>query len=291
MPPTSDRELYLAIAQVQQGANLSAGIPRLEQAIAKYKPDRPEFAYELAHAYARTSNDTAVIAWCEEALRRDHAYVPALKELSEAYVRRGDFERAAGQLEKAVELRPRDAVTLADLGNIYLHQHRIDEATRIVQRSLAIDASLPRANNTMGLAAIERGDDRTAEWYFRAAITVQPDLAEAQSNLGTLLASAKNYREAAFHFEQSVLANPADAGAHHSYGLVLALLHQDALAAHELQHAIDLEPGNEQARLDLADVLAAGGHRGEAAQQYELVKRSVDPALRDAAAAGLRSLR
>ena len=290
LPPTADRELYLAVAQVQQGSNLSAGIPRLEQAIAKYKPRRPEFAYELAHAYAKLPDDAAVIRWCQEVLRGDPNHAPALKELSEAYVRRGDFASATAPLEHAIELRPRDASGLADLGNIYLHQHRIQDAERVLERALAVDASLPRAHNTMGLVAIERGDEAAGERSFRAAIAAQPDLAEALSNLATLLARRKEYREAAFYFAQSLQSNPSSAGARHSYGLVLALLHQDVRAIQELRRALDLEPGNEEARLDLADVLASSGHRVEAVQQYEVVRRSADPALRDAAAAGLRSL-
>jgi len=290
LPLTPENELYLALAQVQQGANFSAGIPRLEEAVMRYRPDRPEFAYELAHAYAKVSNDPAVVKWCEEALRRDPRYVPALKELSESHVRRGDFGSATAPLEKAVELRPRDAYALADLGNLYLHQHRIQDADRVLQRALLIDASLPLANNTMGLVAIERGDDRSAERYFRTAIVAQPDLAEAQSNLASLLARQKMYREAAFHFEQSLLSNPLNAEAHHSYGLVLALIHLDARAIQELRRAIELQPRDEQLHLDLADVLASSGHGLEAAREYHAASLSSDPAVREAAAAGLRSL-
>jgi predicted CXXCH cytochrome family protein len=290
LPRTPDSELYLAVAQVQQGSNLSAGIPRLEQAIAKYKPRRPEFAYELAHAYAKLPDDAAVIRWCQEVLRRDPNHVPALKELSEAYVRRGDFASATSPLEHAIELRSKDAYGLADLGNIYLHQHRIQDAERVLERALAVDASLPRAHNTIGLVAIERGDEAAGERSFKAAIAVQPDLAEALSNLANLLARRKDYREAAFYFAQSLQSNPSSADTRHSYGVVLALLHQDTRAVQELHRVIELEPGNEQARLDLADVLASSGRVQEAIQEYEVVMRSADPTLRTAAAAGLRSL-
>ena len=51
LPPTPENELYLALAQVQQGSNLTAGIRRLEQAIEKHRPQRAEFYYELARAY------------------------------------------------------------------------------------------------------------------------------------------------------------------------------------------------------------------------------------------------
>jgi tetratricopeptide (TPR) repeat protein len=290
LPTTPENELYLAVAQVQQDSNLSAGIPRLERAIVTYKPNRPEFAYELAHAYAKISNDVAVIKWAEETLRLDPNYVPALKELSEAHVRRGDFQRAAALMEEALQLKPRDAYALADLGNIYLHQHRVDDADRILQRALAIDALLPRANNTMALVAIERRHDRTAEQYFRRAINSQPDLAEAQSNLANLLARRKEYREAAFHFEQSLRSDPSNADAHRSFGLVLALLHETMRAAVELRRAIELQPRNDQARVDLGDVLASSGRYAEAAREYEVASRSANPEVREAAAAGLRSL-
>ena len=36
LPPTPENELYLALAQVQQGSNLAAGIPRLQQAIESH---------------------------------------------------------------------------------------------------------------------------------------------------------------------------------------------------------------------------------------------------------------
>src|SRR4029453_5931886 len=64
---TPENELYLALAQVQQGANLAGGIPRLERAIEQHRPTRPDIYYELARAYRQTSNFAAVVRWCEQA--------------------------------------------------------------------------------------------------------------------------------------------------------------------------------------------------------------------------------
>src|SRR4030095_5892637 len=51
LPASGDSELYLAAAQVADGANLASGIPRLRKAIETYRPDRAEFYFELANAY------------------------------------------------------------------------------------------------------------------------------------------------------------------------------------------------------------------------------------------------
>jgi tetratricopeptide (TPR) repeat protein len=292
LPPTSDNELYLAVAQVQHGSNLTAGIPRLEQAIAKFKPPRPNFYYELARAYAKTSNYDAAVRWSEEALRRDGDFVPALKEVSAAATAMGNFAQAAQALEKAVALRPNDGGAFADLGNIYLQQNRVDAAQKALARALMIDPNLPRANNTMGLAALKNNDVNIAEEHFRAAIRSQPDLAEAHNNLGNVVAGRKAYAEAGYHFEKAIRSDPTYVQAHHSYGVVLALAGESAKAILSLRTAVKLDPRLAQAHVDLADVLAAMGRTAEATREYELaIQTSTDPDVRETAVAALGALK
>jgi tetratricopeptide (TPR) repeat protein len=286
---TPDSELYLALAQVQHGADLAGGIPRLERAIAQSRPAGPEFYYELARAYARTSNFVGVVHWCEEALRRDGSFVPALKELGGAAVKLGRLADAARALEKAVAVGQNDASALADLGNVYLQQGRVDQAGQALQRALTIDGDLPKANNTAGLAALERGDGRQAESYFRAALRVQPDLVEALNNLATLLAGRRAYQEAAFHFEKAIPRDPANVEARHSFGLVLALMQSHPRAAAELEAAVQLAPKRATLRVDLADVLATLGRVGDARREYTAAIQ-LDPANQEARA-GLAALR
>ena len=116
LPPTPENELYLALAQVRQGSNLTAGIPRLEQAIGKHQPARAEFYYELGRAYSMSGDRDAAIRWCREALRRDAAFVPALKELAAAATAQGNLAEAAQALEKAVSLRQDDGNALGRPG-------------------------------------------------------------------------------------------------------------------------------------------------------------------------------
>lgn len=294
LPSTPENELYLALAQVQQGSNLTAGIPRLEKAIQQHKPERAEFYYELARAYSKTSNEDAVIRWSEDALRRDATFAPALKELAAAAARTGRFAQAAQALEKAVALRPRDGDALADLGNVYLQLDRVGEAQQALRQALLLDPTMPVANNTMGLAALKTGDQDVAETYFRAAIRHQPDLAEAQNNLGTLLASRKAYTEAGYHFEKAIRSDPDYVDAHHSYGIVLALTRSYANAVVQLRRAIELagrpaeSSGRQiprgvlaQARTDLGGVLATMGRIDDAIREYELAIQ-VDSAAFDA---------
>ncbi len=285
-----ENELYLAVAQVQDGSNLTAGIPRLQQAIERHRPARPDFYYDLARAYAKTANHDAVIRWSSEALARDPAFVPALKELAGAALTTGRLDEAAAALEKAALARPRDSNALADLGNVYLQQGRVEAARGALARALAIDPDTPRANNTMGLALLRQGDPDSAGRHFRSAIRAQPDLAEAHNNLGNVLASQRAYDEAGFHFAQAIRSDPNSVEAHHSYGLVLALTKAYPRAVVELETAIRLAPDLFAAHLDLAEVLVSMGRRAEARAHFEAAARSTDPEVRQTALAGLRAV-
>ena len=290
LPPTPENDLYLALAQVQQGSNLASGIRQLEHAIQTHRPERPEFYYELAHAYSRTANYDADMSWCREALRRDARFVPALKELAAAATAEGNMGEAANALEQAVALRPSDATAVADLGGVYLRQSRVDDAEKALQRALALDPTLPLANNMMGLTALRKGIVGVAEAQFREAVRLQPDLAEAHNNLGNLLAGRHAYAEAAYHFEKAIASNPRYVEARHSYGVTLALTGSYSRAVTELEAAVELAPQLVTLRIDLADVLATMGRRDEARVHFTVAAKSGDAREREAALAGLRNL-
>jgi tetratricopeptide (TPR) repeat protein len=290
LPPTPENELYLALAQVQQGSNLASGIRRLEDAIEKHRPERPEFYFELARAYSLTANYDAGIRWCREALRRDANFVPALKELAAAAAASGRLAEAGEALQKAVSLRPSDANALADLGSVYLRQDRIDDAEKALQRALAVDPTMPLANNSMGLAALRQGTAGKAETHLREAIRLQPDLAEAHNNLGNLLAGRKVYAEAAHHFAKAIASNPNYVEARHSYGVVLALAGSFPRAVAELETAIALAPQLAPLRIDLADVLTTMGRVDEARAHLSAAVKSGEAGEREAAMAALRAL-
>jgi tetratricopeptide (TPR) repeat protein len=290
LPATPENELYLALAQVKQGSNLTSGIRQLEDAIQKHRPGRPEFYYELARAYSKTANYGADIRWCHEALRRDASFVPALKELAAAATTNGDMAEAAKALEQAVVLRPSDGTAVADLGSVYLRQGRVDDAQKALQRALALDPTLPLANNTMGLTALRKGMVGVAETHFREAIRLQPDLAEAHNNLGNLLAGRRAYAEAAHHFEKAIASNPRYVEARHSYGLTLALAGSYSRAVTELEAVVKLAPQQATLRLDLADVLTTMGRLDEARAHLTVAATSRDAGEREAALAGLRAL-
>ncbi len=266
--PLAD-EFYLALAQIQHGADLEKGIPRFEELLQNRKPPEPEFYLELGKAYSRAGKKKDAIRWFEEALNRRAGFRPALKELGAALVGSGELARAAEVLEKAAG-PPLDSAALTDLGNVYLRMGRLEDAERTLQSALTANPEEPEAHNLLGLKRLQAGDRTKAETEIREAIRLDPDLPSAHNNLANLLAGSKDYAQAKFHFEKAIAIQPAFGEAHHSYGLLLVLTQSYDRAFAELSKAVQLAPGNAEAHNDLGDVLVVRKRLPDAVEQYRL---------------------
>lgn len=263
-----DGELYLATAQVDQQSNLAAGILRLKHAIEKYKPENPEFYFDLATAYVKSGNNDEAIHWYEEALRHRPDDAVSLRELAAALASVGNLTQAAVVGEKAAATQPVDTTVLINLGSVYLQQGRIGDSKRILHEALAINPDLPDANVFLGLAAMSERDVAAAESFFRSAINLQPDFAEAHNDLASILGRRGAYLEAAYHLQKAVEANPKDAQLHRNYGMFLDLTGTPDKAIAELNEAVRLNPNSAPLHVDLGKLLAKRGDSAQAEQEY-----------------------
>ena len=102
--------MYLAVAQVADGANLAHGIPRLRKAIETGRPTRPEFYFELANGYSKANRYEAAIPFYQEALRREPRYAVARQSPEEQSIYlngfRTDAERCGVQIVRWKTARP-----------------------------------------------------------------------------------------------------------------------------------------------------------------------------------------
>ncbi len=280
-PDRTSNELYTAVAQVEHESDLAGGIPRLEEAIAKYRPEQLEFYVELGKAESKSGRQNETIRWFEEALRHRDSFHPALRELAATLTISGNLARAIEIGERATAQQPPDTVALTNLGNAWLRQGNADRAIQILGRALAVNPDLPNAHNLLGLAWLAKQNLSVAESSFREAIGIQPDMAEAHNNLGNLLAGRRDYAEAAWHFQQALASDPSYVDAHHSYGLLLVLMRSPDRAMAEFKEAVRLDPNSAQLHIDFADMLLDKGRAAAAGEEYRQAIR-LNPGLAEA---------
>jgi predicted CXXCH cytochrome family protein len=268
-PKTPDSDLYTAVAQVLDGANLTSGIPQLQRALEYFKPGQPEFYVALGDAWMKSNRPEEAIHSFDEALGLRPGFRPALEELGGALIAAGRLEQAAGVLEKATAQSATNTSALADLGGVYLLQGDLKRARAVLQHALTINSELPKAHYSLALVLIRSGDWAGAEGQLREAISAQPDFAEAHYSLANVLARSSQYDEARYHFQKAI-ANKSDyAAAHHNYGFLLLRTGSVQDAVTELQAAIHLGTKSARDYTDLGIALRAAGRFADAANAYD----------------------
>lgn len=265
-PATPEAEISMAEAQVSDN-----GIPRLQAMLERYQPNAPEPYLVLADAYDREGNNEEVARWSRQALTKHANFRPAVVKLAPALFALHQDAEATKVLEQAVQQYPTDDLLLSDLGNAYLRQGGLAQASAALHRAARANPERPETHNLLGVVAVKQGDRAAGEHEFRESLRCQPDFAEARDNLGSLLAEEHSYAEAEFQFEKAIEADAGFAEAHHHLGRLMVLMDQLPRAVSELREAVQQEPNDPTVHEDLADVFAATGHAPEAIPEYERV--------------------
>lgn len=183
-------ELYLAVAQVKDAANLARGIPRLEAAIRGNDPQSGYFHIELGEAYLKAGRTADAVRSLRRAFDKEQQSLLAQKSLGIALLLAGDYPKAAEVTQKALAQEPKDAEIHNTLGEIRYAEKRLDEASRHFADAIRIDPDLPEAHNNLGATRLLAGDNAGAEASFREAVRIKPDFAAAQTNLAQVRQNA-----------------------------------------------------------------------------------------------------
>ena len=322
LPSTPENELYLAVAQVTEQANLEKGVPRLEELVRKYQPAHGEFYLQLGSAWRNHGRLDKSREWLEEAVKRMPGNWRPLLLLAGTLAAMDQPDRAVDFLRRAAELAPRETAPLQHLGDLYLGMGKAAEAATAFRAAIQVDPEFAEAHNGLGAAAMAAGDVAAAETSLREAVRLRPEWSQARANLASLLAVTDRFPEArhhfeltlqlnpAFapaqsayatalaergefaearsHFEQAIRLNPKDAVAHQNLGTTLRRLGDEQAAVREYQAAIREDPGYFEAHLSLGELLVARGQRAAAEPHLRKAAASPDAEVRQAASALLQ---
>jgi tetratricopeptide (TPR) repeat protein len=266
-------ELYVAVAQVKDSANLDGGIPRLQAALEKDRSGQPQPRTELGNAYAKAGETEKAVAAFREAIRVQPHYAPAVKGLVAALFAEGKPDDAARVIEEERGQGGLDPVLLTNLGNAYLQSGRAESAEAPLQEAAKLDPDLAETPNLLGLVSLAKGNGTAAESRFREAIRIQPDLALAHHNLANLLGQTRRYPEAKYEFRKALALDPNYVEAHHHYALLLEITSDFEGARSELEATVRLDPNQAEAHNELGDLFAAKGKAQRAAEEYRAAIR------------------
>ncbi len=174
--------------------------------------------------------------------------------LAVVLIEQGRFGEAAEHLRAALEIRPRDAWALYNLGVALGGGGDLGGGAARVEESLAIDPTSATAHHELGAMRRALGDRDGAIASFREAVRLEPANAAFETDLGSALLSAGDLPGAEQHLQQAVRLDPGSPEARNWLGIALGANGDLAAAEAEFEAALRADPGHAQAQENLRRV-------------------------------------
>ncbi len=251
-----------------------AAIELLRTELAKQAPQSSaqaiEIKYRLALALQSADDVKSAMPLFTEVISARPNDAEALTNAALAHVQIGDAKVGIPLYLRALKLTPSNPTLLEDLGVAYLQQADLDHALENFRAGILIDAQSPQLHYDLGLALKLKDDLTAALPEFERAAELDPQLPDPPFTLGILYMQQGRFEKSAASFETALALRPDNGEAWSTLGSVYQQMQQPDKAIPALRRAIELMPQQPSPHITLAAILAAQGHKEEAATERKV---------------------
>ncbi|MGB9179967.1 MAG: tetratricopeptide repeat protein [Pyrinomonadaceae bacterium] len=276
-------------------------------------PDNADAAYKLAWVLFSQGRYDECIALIEKTKQSHALSVPLLVVLGDAYLKKGDVNRAGESYLLVINEQSGNADALMGLARVaqakgdaknaslYLNRAKdsiadspdllykfalaalnsnlTDDAMPAIKRAIELRPETPSYYFVLGTLWLRaaKPDLQEAEQAFRKFLKYQPDNAQGQMSLGYVLLKQKRYAEARELLERSAQKETRTPDTFYYLGLIAQEQSEDERAVELFEKAIQLQPAHAYAHIALGSAYLKLKNYTRAQQELETgVKLSPD---------------
>ncbi|HWR34746.1 MAG TPA: protein kinase [Clostridia bacterium] len=179
----------------------------------------------------------------------------------------GNYEKAAGQFKRALELEATNDGAYVGLGSAYERLQSPREAESTYQRLVKLRPTYWKGYNLLGGFYLRQGQFDQATQMFQKVLELTPESFRGYANLGATYLYQAKYQDAIKSFEQSLAIRPT-AATYLNLGTAYYHSRQFGEAARIYKQSVLLNDKNYVAWGNLAEALYLAGRRDEARAAY-----------------------
>lgn len=200
-----------------------------------------------------------------------------------AWQRKGDFDRALSDYNRAIALDPKFGIAYLNRGNVWHSKGQYDQAVADYSTAISLggNVNLAFAYNNRGNSRRVKGELDDAIADLSRVIDLDPRYVLAYSNRGQVWMSKGKYDSALADFNKIIELDPRNAETYNNRGVVFDRLNNKDRAIEDYAHAIALRPGYALALRNRAKDFAGQGKLSSALDDLEQALK-VDPKYVDA---------
>ncbi|MGB7136163.1 MAG: tetratricopeptide repeat protein, partial [Acidobacteriaceae bacterium] len=180
----------------------------------------------------------------------------------------GQYEQAAQEYQKAIELDPASERGYVGLADAYTKLNRISDAEDTWRQAIAANPNSVLVCERLGAFYLQQAEYAKAAGLFQKAIGLAPESYIDYSNLGAADLYLGDYPAAVAAFEQSLRLRPAP-GAYANLGTAYYQSRNFAEAARNYELALRYNPGDPDMWGNLADAYHFSGQQAKALDAWK----------------------
>ena len=270
-PKTPGLEAKLGKAYFQS-RQFSQAILHLQAALEQ-NPDDLESTQILALCYYGSGHYQQALPLLEKVgsqLPKDNADGPYL--LGICYIMTQQLDNARKTFAQMFSVSPHGAMAYLMLGKIMVRQKLEDRAASQVELALQLDPRLPMAHFLLGEIDLYQGALQAAVAEFEKELAINPTVWLVYWRLGDAYVRLGNYDQAERVLKEAIWLNESSSGAYILLGEIQLKKGDSGLAAGFLERALKLDPQNYYVHYFLARAYQNLGRTVEANQHLEISK-------------------
>ncbi|MBI3839900.1 MAG: tetratricopeptide repeat protein [Planctomycetia bacterium] len=193
----------------------------------------------------------------------------ALNQLGLLALRTRQFGAAAQWFETAIRHHPAQAAFHANLGEAYRHMQKLHEAISCYRAAVKVQPGFAQFHVNLATLYVAAGKSTEAIASLRTALELNSEDVHARAQLGRVLHEQRLLGEAETCFRRVVRSMPASSEAHFELGSVLQAQGKLDEAAACYRTALELRPDYPAAHNNLGNILRDQGSLAAAAGHYQ----------------------
>ncbi len=243
--------------------NVLLGLGRTQEAVQilaqahDLKPSNTETLSSLGSSHAQLGNMEMGLAFVRKAVDGDSMNVNARFLLANLLLHAGQQEDALEAFYQTLEINPKIAEAHYNVGSILYSNGKIDDSVHAFIRAVEHSPDLVAAHSNLGHIYANRGDYEQARVSLEKALKLDANHGLAHKNMGMVLHTTGDLNQALNHYHKAMKILGNDVEVH----VLLGNLHRDRseldLAKKQYELALDLDPKNEIAKLNLKKMSAS----------------------------------
>lgn len=194
---------------------------------------------------------------CRQAIEIKPDFAGAQNTLGIVEFKRGNFEAAAEDFKKTIEISPNYEGIYFNYSNALSLVGKPEEAEEQLKKAYAVTP--PNANppiwieslNNLAFSYSKKGKIENAAENFERVLQVAPERSDVRANYALMLLQLKKIDDAQIQIEQAIRENSAQPENYNNYGLILLEKKENQKAAEQFQKALQLKPDFKEAKENL----------------------------------------